>query len=54
MRLSGGLPSGQPPMLLMDADGDGDMLFMEEGVLLVEGDEDGMFMFMGEPPRPML
>jgi hypothetical protein len=41
-------------MLVMDGDGDGDMLLMDEGVLLAEGDEDGMFMFIGEPPRPML
>jgi hypothetical protein len=52
------VPSGHPPMLLIDAEGDADggMLLTDEGVLLMEGDEDdvGMFMCIGEPPRPML
>ena len=54
---AGDVPSGHPPMLLIDAEGDadGDMLLMDEGVLFMEGDEDdvGMFMFM-EPPSGML
>jgi hypothetical protein len=55
-----GCGPGYPLMLLMEADGDADMLLIDEGVLFadgcvpLDGAEDGMFMFVGEPPRPML